>query len=226
MSTRIVLPERFIAETTRMARRTRHFSVTMMEHAARQRAMAEGSFDGSDNDVLVERLCREFFLPFFKRAGFCLFSSFATPPEIIPEAGGFTVAPHEVGWEIRSTTKSIGRFPYWRTALKTPPYDLIVRVDLETSASLLEQMLSRAWDPIVYTNVHISFPTKSIFDFIRKTTNRSTTRLWLIYELGGVSQLSILIIGSGPTVAEWYGTALRVTQLSRSYYALGPAWQT
>ena len=172
------------------------------------------------------RLYQGFFLPFFERAGFCLFSSLAIPSEINPDAQGFDVVPHQVGWEIRPTAKSVDRFPYWRTELKIPLYDLLVRVDLETSASILEQMLICTWDPIVYTNPQASFLTKSIFDFLRKTTARSTTRLWLMYELGGASTLKILIIGAGPTISDLYSTALRITNLSGTYYALGPAWQT
>jgi len=224
MSKASTLPERFIAETTLMVRRKRHFSVEMLETKTRQRIQREWLDSGVSHKEGHERLCREFFLPFFERAGSCLLCG-ATPAEINSEAGGFQAVLHEVGWEIRPPAGNTDKFPYWRPALSLPLYQLLVPVDLRRSAGEIETMLSHAWDPVVSTNPHAFFLTKSTFDFVRKTTARSATQMWLIYSLPQYS-LELMIIGSGRTVATLYGTALRVANISGTYYALGPAWQT
>jgi hypothetical protein len=216
MSTAATLPERFIDETTLMVQRKRHFSVEMLEPKIRQRIQREWLDSGVSHEDVHEQLCREFFLPFFARSGFCLLSG-ATPAEITPHAGGFQAVPHEVGWELRTKVGSTGEFPYWRPALGLPLYQLLVPVDLRESVDTMEQMLGRAWDPIVSTNPHALFLTRGSFDFVKQTTARSATQVWLRYSVVQHT-LRVVIFGSGGTVAGLYGTALREANISENYY--------
>lgn len=199
-----------------MIRRKRHFSVERLEPKIRQHIQREWLDSGVSHEDFHKQLCREFFLPLFERVGFCLLSG-TTPAEINPHAGKFQAAPHEVGWEIRTKVGKTGEFPYWRPALGLPLYQLLVPVDLQKSVSTMEQMLGRAWDPIVSTNPHAFFLAKTTFDFVMKTTARSANQVWLQYSVIQHT-LRVVLFGSGGTMAGLYGTALREANIAENYY--------
>ena len=223
MRVHTLLSPQFIEETTRRVRRKRHFIMDMLDDETYYRTIEYDDLNKGRESPLLEHLCREFFLSFFQQAGSCLLSG-ARPAAIALEPAGFTAVPHEVGWEIWQTSGDMSHFPYWRVGSQFPLYDLLVKVDLGTQASEMETLLHRTWDPVVVSNPQAGFKVESTFDFVKRTTARSSTAVWLVYGLGEMLDPSMMIVGAGPTVAAWYGTALRVAKISDMYYGFGAPW--